>query len=369
MTVTYQSTFTPSTSAGASHGAHSLLGRIHNVYTSVTPVGYWEVNTTWISTGGTVTNTNGLVTDTAFPTKQWILLTPVQQTWGVGETPSDYGLDDPNTQQILLESDNTAYLNDAISGLWATYAPRGGIDSSNYAFSFTAGLSGSPTILTSGRQLLVAGNQYNPSYFNGDFYIVEHRDPSIVKHPASSFSLMPVGGTLAANTFSYCYHIGKIFAPVEWNDPGDPTINPSGGNATSPGASTITGDAIMWGHWDLATSSTTAGVFEQRTLCRFGDSFLNINSYYLLSTDARLASANGFARFVPYKVVLAGLNSSGLVGYTKYIRQVNTTFALSPILITTDPGRTWAGWNEFNQSTPDVNNSCMLWGDTTNVIS
>jgi hypothetical protein len=330
-------------------------------------VGYWEVDTTWISSGGTVTNTNGLITDSASPAKQWLLLKPMLQSWASGEEPSEYGVDDPNDQRILLESVNTAYAADSVSGLWLTYAFKGGIDSSNYTFAFTAGLSGSPLVLTTGRQNLVAGNQYNPSYFNGTFYIFDHRESTaIAKHPSSSFSLMLVGGTLAASTFSYCYHVGKIFAPFEWNDPADPSINPSANNSASPGASTITGDAIMWGHWDLATDSPAVGTFEERTLCRFGNSFLKINSLHYISTNAKLAAANGFKRFVPYEI--QSVTSSGFVGYTKYLRQTNSSFTTTPEIITVDTPRIWAGWNEFNQSNPDANNSCILWNDPPLVI-
>jgi hypothetical protein len=163
---------------------------------------HWEQDPVQIST---INAANGLSTSDFY-----LLLRPVQQTWTVGDEPSDNDLDDPNDQQVLFHG--------TADQVRVVYAPAGGINEFNYDYAFTPGIDGPPAnqALTTGkRQLSSAGtNSITAANSNGRFWFAEYRDQeAVTKFPFSSLFIGFESGTTLPNTFRYCINVGRIVSP------------------------------------------------------------------------------------------------------------------------------------------------------------
>lgn len=287
-----------------------------------------------------------------------LLLEAVPQAWPVSD-PVTEGLENPNSQQILIEGQ--------ADRIYVTYAPNGGITSSNYTTAWTPGFTvGNPTILTSGRRNLGGGPTdvgfISTVTFNGSFYIVEYRDQSVVTDfPFSSLLLMFESGTSTNSPWRYACHVGRILTPTNHNDP---YIN---------GGPAVTGDAVFLGVATALTSTNNFWMYEQttpfRSCVRAGNEWYGTEFAPITAGNAQLNDINSQPRLLPYEV---NVSNGGRVGKTKYLRQYKINFgAITPtLLVSSNPSsqQAWAGWKDPS-SGANFHNQCILWNKSLVLVS
>jgi len=305
---------------------------------SIAPLSYWEVD-------------NSITTE-IFATNYLLLKAKQQASWLTSITPEAAGIENPNNQQILFEGQSDRIL--------ITYAPNGGINSSNYTNTWLPGIDPTYSILTSGRRSL-GGTTTNVAHisnvnFNGTFYIVEYRDQtSTTDYPFSSLLLMFETGTNANSPWRYACHVGRIITTYNNND------------AYIIGGPALTGDAVLVGLASAATATANTWLREAagnfNSCIRVGNSWPNIETDTMLSTSPGLNDINGKPRLVPYDI---NVSNGGRMGKTKYLRQHKRNFGISPTLLASSnvlSQQAWAGWKD-----PSVlannHNQCILWNKT-----
>jgi hypothetical protein len=100
-------------------------------------VHFWEVDPEHLGPGG-IDEWNA-----ANPNSFYLLLRAKPQSWSPGDSPGEWGMDDPNDQQVLIEGINITRDNPPNNEMcWITYAPKGGIDRNNFTTQFAPGISG-----------------------------------------------------------------------------------------------------------------------------------------------------------------------------------------------------------------------------------
>jgi len=337
---------------------------------------YWEVDPAHAVTNG-IDDWNATTVSKRF----YLLLRATPQSWAPGQEPSDYGSEDPNLQQILIEGiDHDDPANVALSEiLWATYAPKGGIDQNNFQEIFTPGTSFGA--FTTGR-ISVGINNWNNGpapggtggagpakryygRFNGNFYLAEYRDGAESKLPFSSLMILFEGGVYADGSSYYpgawgCgLHAGRIFSQANHNDDNNVVENGTGiiTNHASTGALASPGDGMF---------ANAMLSFNIKNFLRNGNSWDNtVDLQLYLRSDPELKAINGVRRYVPFELkggTPAAENT--LYGYTKYIRQTDVRFLSYLTLQSKDPSseQAWIGTRMANDSN-DANyaNHVVLW--------
>lgn len=333
---------------------------------------YWEVDPAHTVPVDSIDDWNATNTDKRF----FLLLRVKPQVWTAGSRPEDYGLEDPNLQQILIEGIDDDRPTDVAYQeiLWVTYAPRGGINETNFREPFTAGTSYGA--FTTGRRSMGLNNWDNDSaggsgaakryygFVNGQFYLAEYRDElrEDLLHPYSSLMILFEGGvyTDAANYYPNAWgmgiHAGKIFSGTNNNDGNDFGENGDSpdANHASPGALASPVDGLI-GNAFL--------YYNQKINIRDGDSWLSTGNLELrVYNDSKLVDANGFKRFVPFELNEGATGK--LFGYSKYMRQTNLIFQYYTTLKSKDnsSNQAWIGTRKGHTTNePNYNNHVAFW--------
>lgn len=358
------------------NGPQNFIDKLKDVF-NYAGTHYWKLDD---STDGSTINATNL----------YALLKTEQQTWTTNQAPADWGLEDPNDQQILIEA-----TTGTPQYVYVTYFPKGGVTTGNYQTDFAAG---NTPVLNSGRRRVMYNANYDldsgaNTFFSGQFWIAEHRDINVL-HPFSSLTLMfntgqysstsPSNTTNFGQSWSVGFHAGRIMSPAEWNDRMIPDLNSPlpapDTNHASPGAAELTGDGVLAGVPEVYSDSSAAGSvaywFDSSTdilSFRYGNEWVRCSFEFTEEQDnlPKLVRANDWARLVPVKVTEFGTAN---FGYTKYLRFYLNAFSSTPTIFeSNNPSsqQAWAGWRNFFYNTAGLggpDNLCVLWNKSYTVV-